>query len=147
MKIKLERKLTTCPDKLACATCHTGFAAGRLRALLYSDRGLVLGDICPACLKLEAADIRRLLRKESNRLMSHPKGSYSQTISLHRQALELLETSEEEVQFPMLYQRLIKQFQIFSQESQELEAAKFNLSSRSLSQRARLERMFQLDDQ
>jgi hypothetical protein len=146
MKFELERKLPTCPDTLSCVVCRQCFDARRIRTLLRSDRGLVIGDICPACSKLEAKAIKQTLREQANQLMSQPKGKGAQTLSFHKQALELLEVSTETVKFPTFYQRLLKQIEIFAQESQELESARFNLSNSAAKQRSRLERLLRQHD-
>jgi hypothetical protein len=142
MKITLEHKLPPCPDRLTCTVCRQTFEVSRLRTLLRSDRGLVIGDICPHCLHLAAYEIQRLLRYQANQMMAHPKGRGAQTIASHRQALELLEISTENVQFPMVYQRWLKWIAIFAQESQELESARFNLSSYDDQKRSQLEKIF-----
>jgi len=145
MKITLEQKRPPCPDHLSCTVCHQTFSVNKLRTLLRSDRGLVVGDVCPQCLHLEAHEIQRLLREQANRMMSPRRGRGAQTISSHRQALELLEISTENVQFPRLYQRWLKHIAIFAQESQDLEFERFNLSSYSTQRRSQLERMFMRD--
>ena len=113
--------------------------------MLYGDRGLVIGDVCPDCLKLSASAIKRSLRTRANQLMAQPKGRGAQTISSHQQALELLEIATEEVKFPSSYQRVLKHLEIFVQNSRSLEEARFNLSNRGLGQRSQLEKIFRND--
>jgi hypothetical protein len=150
MKITLEHKLTyplTHPQSLNCLICRCSFTSGRLRALLHSDRGLVIGDVCPECLKLTATEIKRSLEIQANQLMAQPKGRSTQTISSHQQALELLEIATEEVKFPSIYQRFLRHLEIFVQDSQALEEARFNLPNRCLAQRSQLEKTFRNDAQ
>ncbi|HEY9640203.1 MAG TPA: hypothetical protein V6C57_06945 [Coleofasciculaceae cyanobacterium] len=145
MKIKLERKLINCPKQLKCGICHQTFEVGKLRTLLYGDRGLLIGDVCPHCLNQEAEAIQRLLKQQANRLMAHPQGKGAQTIASHRQALELLEIATENIEFPTFYHRLLKHMEIFAQEAQDLEAARFGLSGHVAEQRLHLEKAFKQD--
>ncbi len=145
MKIKLERKLNTCPNPLNCKVCHQTFEVSKLRTLLYSDRGLLIGDVCPRCVKREPPEIQRLLKQQSNLLMAPSQGRGAQTIASYQQALELLEVSTEEIKRPAFYQRWLKHIAIFVQETQELEAARYRLSSYTVEQRSRLEKAFERD--
>jgi hypothetical protein len=145
MKIKLERKLINCPNPLKCKVCHQGFEVSKPRTLLYSDRGLLIGDICPRCVKRETSEIQRLLKQQGNHLMAPSQGRGAQTIASYQQALELLEISTENIKLPTFYQRWLKHIEIFVQETQELEAARFRLSSRAIEQRSRLEKAFEHD--
>jgi hypothetical protein len=147
MKIKLERKLLNCPNSLNCKVCHQTFEVSNLRTLLYSDRGLLIGDVCPRCLKRESPEIQRLLKQQSNLLMAPSQGRGAQTIASYQQALELLEISAEEIKRPTFYQRWLKHIEIFVQETQELEAARFRLSNRTVEQRSRLEKAFEHDSE
>lgn len=142
MKIKLERKLINCPNLLNCKVCRQTFAVSKLRNLLYGDRGLLIGDVCPSCMKREAPDIQRLLKQRGNHLTAPSQGRGAQTIASYRQALELLEISTENIKLPTFYQRWLKHIEIFVQETQELEAARFRLSSHTIDQRSRLEKVF-----
>jgi hypothetical protein len=145
MKIKLERKLINCPNPLNCRVCCQTFEVSKLRTLLYSDRGLLIGDICPRCIKQDDPEIRRLLKQQGNHLMAPLQGRGAQTITSYQQALELLEISTENIKFPTFYQHWLKHIEIFMQESQELEAARFRLSSRTIEQRSWLEKVFEYD--
>jgi len=147
MKVILERQLINCPNTLKCKVCHQAFGTRKLRTLLYSDRGLLMGDICPCCIKQEAPGIQRLLKQQSHYLMAPTQGRGVQTIASYRQALELSEISTEDVQLPAFYQRWLKHIEIFVQETQELEAARFRLSSHTIEQRSRLEKTFKQDIQ
>jgi hypothetical protein len=140
MKIKLERKLSSCPDSLNCTVCHQSFGAGKLRSLLYSDRGFLLGDVCPQCFRKEADEIQTAVRRQGNWMMAPIKSTGAPTIATHRQALELVEISAEDVEFPMRYQLWLKWLEVLIEENQELEAARFQRSSWVGMQRSRLER-------
>ena len=144
MKIILEHKLSSCP-KLTCLICRCSFTSNNLRALLYGDRGLMIGDVCPNCLKLTTTTLKQALRTRANHLMAQPKGRGAQIISSHQQALELLEVSIEEVRFPPIYQRFLKHLERFVQDSRSLEEARFSLSYRDLAQRSHLEKLFKAD--
>jgi hypothetical protein len=149
MKIKLERKLFSCPDRLNCLVCRQPFQSGKLRNLLWSDRTsehrqLLLGDLCPTCVTQGEAPIQKSLRMEANRsLKPTPERGVptvlGSAIASHRQALELLLIADEAVQFPSRGERWLKHLELFVQESQELEAARFDLGSRG--ERSRLERL------
>jgi hypothetical protein len=142
MKIKLERKLFSCPDRLNCIVCRQPFQSGKLRNLLWSDRTtehrqLLLGDLCPTCMTQGEAPIQKSLRMEANRSL-HPTPERSvPTIASHRQALEFLIIADEAVQFPTRGERWLRYLELFVQESQELEAARFDLGHRGA--RSRLE--------
>ena len=144
MKIILEHKLSSCPQ-ITCLICRCSFTSNNLRALLYGDRGLMIGDVCPNCLKLTATTLKRALRTRANHMMAQPKGHGAATISSHQLALELLEVATEEVRFPSLYQRFLKHLERFAQDSQSLEEARFSLSYRDLAQRSHLEKIFAAD--
>jgi hypothetical protein len=58
-----------------------------------------------------------------------------------------LEISAEEIKRPTFYQRWLKHIEIFVQENQELEAARFRLSNRTVEQRSRLEKAFEHDSE
>lgn len=125
MKIQLERKLTTCPAQLICIVCQQNFAVNRIRSLLYDDKRLLQGDICPKCLKLTANGIKQKILLSANFLNNQPNLSNCQTIS----SQELVECASEDVRFPTFYQWLFKQIEIFSQEYQEIEAARFGITN------------------
>ena len=72
MKIKLDRKLTSCPDILRCIICRQAFKVSIIRPLLYNDRGLIQGDICSQCLKLKAEEIKQRIREQAMLLMEIP---------------------------------------------------------------------------
>ena len=140
MKVQLERKLGSCPSRILCIICRQGFEALRIRALLYSDSGLIQGDVCPDCLKLKASGIKQKLRESELSLQAELEGSRVAS----QQAL-LPECSAEAVRLPRFYEWWLKQVEIFSQESQELEAARLGLSSCHCGRRSRLRIVFEDD--
>jgi hypothetical protein len=143
MKIKLERKLTSCPHSMNCKVCFQVFEVGKLRNLLYTDRGLLMGDVCAQCFRKEAHEIQRRLEQRGNWMMVLSKDKGARTIATHRQALELVEVAAEPVEFPRAYQLWLKRIEIFIQESQESEAGRLRRSSWIVEQRSRLEKVFE----
>jgi hypothetical protein len=69
----------------------------------------------------------------------------SQSIPARQLALELLEFSQEDVKLPTFYKWWLKRIEIFSQESQELEAARLGLSNCSCGRRSHLRIVFEDD--
>ncbi len=143
MKIKLERKQKTCPPQLSCTVCRQRFEVRKIRTLLFNDAGLVQGDICSECRELKSSTIRAKLKEQACLLMQYPELNNSSLLSGKERALELLETSQEEVRFPTFYHWWFKEIEIFSEESQELEAARLG-SSHPLSG-VRLQKMIEDD--
>jgi hypothetical protein len=127
MKIQLERKLSTCPDQMTCIVCHETFWVRNIRTLLYGDNNLIQGDVCPQCMKLNASKFQQKLRNQANRLVQVASIDPERHDVIQERAVELLETSEEEIQFPNVLQWLSKKIQIFSEESRELEAARIGM--------------------
>jgi hypothetical protein len=124
MKIQLERKLSSCPDQMTCIVCHEQFWTRNIRALLYSKNNLIQGDVCPSCIKLKALLFQKKLRNQANRLIQESILKPSQCDALQDRAVELLETSEEHIAYPTMFQWLLKKIEVFTAESQELEAAR-----------------------
>ncbi|WP_404788828.1 hypothetical protein [Altericista sp. CCNU0014] len=127
MKIHLERKLSSCPDRIPCTVCHELFWVPDIRALLYSDNNLLQGDVCPECVKLSASKFQQKLRNQANRFVQEAFTHPERSDAFHARAVELLETSEEKIKFPTFLQWSIKKIQIFCEESRELEAARLGL--------------------
>jgi hypothetical protein len=127
MKIKLERKLSSCPEHMTCIVCHEPFWVRDIRTLLYSDNNLIQGDVCPACMKLSASRFQHKLRNQANRLVEVAIANPERHDLIQARAVELLETSEENVRFPTFLQWWIKKIQVLSEESRELEAARLGL--------------------
>lgn len=130
MRIKLERKLETCPHQLLCTVCRQRFVVRKIRTLFYNNTGHLQGDICSDCTALRPSEIRSKMREHASLLMQYPELNGSSLISARDRALELLETSQEDVKFPTFYQWWFKKVEVFSEESQELEAAKLGLVDR-----------------
>lgn len=141
MKIHLDRKLTTCPKKLICTVRNTAFEVGKIRLLLYTDRGLLLGDLSPECVKLSASEIRTKLRERACAMLQDDNPDRD---SQRDSALELLQAAQEHVRFPSAFDWWVKKFEIFSEESQEVEATRSGLSDYYVLERSRLQKM--LDD-
>ncbi len=145
MKIKLDRKLTSCPDHLRCTICRQAFKVSIIRALLYNDRGLIQGDLCSKCLKLKAEEIKQKIREQAMLLMELPELYSFSTISSQERGLELLECSTEKVKFPSFYQWLIKKIEV-PQASGQLEATKSILNC-TYGRRSRLQIIFDGEDE
>ncbi len=124
MRICLERKLKTCPRHLLCTVCRQKFEVHKLRKLLYNDAGLLQGDVCSECTELRPSAIRSKMQEQASLLMHYPELNGSSLISARDRALELLEASQESVRFPTFYQWWFKKLELFSEESQALEATR-----------------------
>lgn len=144
MKIQLDRKLATCPKKLLCTIRNTAFEVGKIRFLLYTDRGLLLGDVSPECLKLSSSEIRSKLRERAGAILQDDDIDQYRSSS-RDYALELLQAAQEDVRFPTPFDWWFKKFEIFSEESQEIEATRTGLSDYYVLERSRLQKM--LDDE
>lgn len=127
MKIQLERKLNACPDQMTCVACHETFWVRNIRTLLYSDNNLIQGDVCLECTKLSASKFQQKLRSQASRLVQVASTHPERHDMIQERAVELLETSEEEIRFPTVLQWLVKKIQIFSEESRELEKARLGM--------------------
>ncbi len=146
MKIKLERTLTSCPDKLRCTICSQIFDIKRIRALLYGDRSLLQGDVCPQCLRLNADAIKLKIRERAEVLLSQPVSSISRLPYPQNTGLELLELSKEDIKFPGIFDWLTKKIEIFAKESNELEAARLGLTNCRCGKRSNLRIRFEEDE-
>lgn len=144
MKIRLDRKLPTCPNKLRCTVTNTTFEVGNIRILLYSNNGLLLGDLAPDCLKLSSSEIRSQLREQACALLQQEEPFDPDLYSSRDRALELLQAAQEDVKFPTAFDWWMKKFEIFSEESQEMEATRTGLSDYYVLERSRLQKI--LDD-
>jgi len=140
MKIQLDRKLATCSKKLLCTIRNTPFEVGKIRLLLYTDCGFLLGDISPECLKLSSSEIRSQLRDRACLMLQDDDDN----LSARESAMELLQAAQEEVRFPTPLDWWFKKFEIFSEESQETEATRTGLSDYYVLERSRLQKI--LDD-
>lgn len=137
MKIQLERKLISCPDRVMCAVCRQLFSVGQIRALLHNDKGLIQGDVCPECLELENSEIKQRLQDRASLLMKQANMGYSRTDYSRQLAEELLEVAQENVEFPPFYQWLVKWFEVLFHEPEELEITRSELLSRDEHRRSR----------
>lgn len=144
MKIQLERTLASCPKKLLCTVCGQSFRVGKIRSLLSNNQGLLQGDVCPDCVRLKPSEIRNRLRDRASLLLQQPAISEAHSHATRERALELLETAQENVQFPQFYHWWMKQIEIFSEESHELEAERLGVHDFYGEERERLQKM--LDD-
>lgn len=102
---------------------------GTLTIKSNDDTDKANGDICCKCLKLTANAIKQEILLSPNLLSNQPNLASSRTISPPELVLELLECAVEDVKFPTFYQWLIKKIEVFSQEYQEIEAARFSLAN------------------
>lgn len=143
MKIKLDRKKVSCPANLICAVCGHMFKVDRIRTLLYSDRGLLQGDICPNCIKTGTIGIQEKLKERVWSLLLKSDGFVSYNSYKRERAAELLEIAEEEVIFPSFWQWWLKRITIFAEESKELEKARLGASQCDCHQRQQLEKLFE----
>jgi len=108
MKIQLEHRLSSCPDKLRCTVCRQIFTVGRIRPLLVNDGARIQGDLCPECVSLPADEIRLILADQAWLMLEQPRLFQHQVESPETLALELFEASLEELKMPSLYQWLMK---------------------------------------
>ncbi len=141
MKIQLERRLVSCPDTVQCTVCHRPFVVDAIRSLLYSDRGWLKGDVCPHCLDLSTDAFKQNLWTQAMRLRESTFGGQAQTMQKQQEAIECLELSREGLHRATWWHWWLKHLEIFSQESQELDAARFGMKGCDCQQRSRLERL------
>lgn len=146
MKIRLEQKLSTCPETMTCTVCRHSFHVDNIRTLIYDNQNLIQGDICPKCLKFNSTVIQQKLRYHADYLMHESTVHSAQRNHLRERALDLLALSEESIKFPTFLQWLWKRISILSTEIEELEAARFDLSQCDYETRLQLKNLFS-DDQ
>ncbi len=130
MKIQLERKLSSCPDRLTCSVCCQPFPVTPIRSLLFTDRGLLRGDVCANCLKLGSTGIRETMRERAILLKRQSELHHSNTIAIHEMATELMACSQEIVQFPSLVQWWCKRWELWTVHAVELESARWGVAGR-----------------
>jgi hypothetical protein len=143
MKIRLESKHESCPERLQCLVCDRTFPTNKIRTLVYNDRGLLQGDICPDCLQLKSEKIKYKLREKALLMLTKRVRSNIKQSSLKPQAMELLALSQEKIKLPNFWQWLIKKMSIASEEYQEIEAARLGMTQCTCQQRSKLERLFE----
>lgn len=129
MKIHLEQKLSSCPEQMTCIVCHDLFWTPKIRALLFNRQNLIQGDVCRSCLKLKSTHFQKKLRNQANRLIQASILTPECFEALQDRAIELLETSEEQISYPTVSHWFFKRLEIFAKDSQALEAARFRNSS------------------
>jgi hypothetical protein len=137
MKVQLERRMSSCPNHLQCTVCGQKFETPKIRALLYNNQELIQGDVCSDCLQLKTDEIKQKLRERAHLLRQ-----IEQT-TIQQQAIELFAAAEEELKLPTFYERWLKRLEIFSEETQELEAARFGACA--CRKRSRLRIVFEND--
>jgi hypothetical protein len=153
MRIQLERKLALCPDRLRCTVCHQAFRARRIRSLLYSDRGLLQGDVCHTCLRLETTEFKQTISLNAQLAVVQSGPRDPQAQQQQQQAQELLLLVSEPVRFPSPLQWLVQWVALLCHESQELEAARLGMAAcstagmgaRYCADRLRLQRIYELE--
>lgn len=117
MRIRLERKLSSCPYHLRCSVCDRMFGSGKVRTLLHNDEGFIQGDICPECMKLSVETIQHKIRERAMLLLEETDDSGGTTFSPQARAMELLDCSTENVKYPQFYHWWLVQLEIFSRTS------------------------------
>jgi hypothetical protein len=142
MKIQLEQKLSTCPEKMTCIVCCHSFQVNNIRTLIYDNQNLIQGDICPKCLKLNSRVIQQKLRYHADYLMHESTAHPAQRDRLCKRALELLAVSEESVKFPTFLQWLWKKMEILSLETEELDVSRLGVSPYDCEIRTQLQNLF-----
>jgi hypothetical protein len=80
-------------------------------------------------MKLETSDFQKALRNQANRLLHESTLDPDRADLLQARAIEILETSEERIKWPLFFHWILKQIEIFGEETLELEAARFGASS------------------
>jgi hypothetical protein len=143
MKIKLERQTKFCPGHLNCVVCYQVFKVERIRHLLYSDCGLLEGDLCADCMKLNSSTIQTKIKEQAWLLLQNQNLIKSDPIFTAKRASELLEMSKEAVKFPNVLQLWLKKIAILAEESSELEEARLSLTECYCQERQRLEHLFE----
>ncbi|WP_146149863.1 hypothetical protein [Chroococcidiopsis sp. CCALA 051] len=119
MRIRLERKLSSCPHHLCCTVCDRMFESGRVRTLLHNDEGFIQGDICPECMRLSVETIQHKIRERAMLLLEETDDSSNTTFSPQARAMELLDCSTENVKYPQFYDWWLVQLEIFSRKSSD----------------------------
>jgi hypothetical protein len=143
MKIELDRKEVSCPENLTCVVCGHRFKVNRLRTLLYSDRGLLQGDLCSDCLKVGTTGIQTKLKERVWSLLLKPNRLKGCSNNTKERAAELLEMAEEKVKYPSFWQWWLTNMAIWAQESTEIEKARLGISNCHCHQRQQLEKIFE----
>jgi hypothetical protein len=127
MKIQLEQQLPSCPRQLNCCVCGQNFTAPKIRSLLCNDGGLIQGDVCGHCLKVPARGIKRRIVARSISLQLQADQDEARSLQFRQQAFDLLLLSQENLTLPNFFTWLRKRWEILSEETRELETARFGL--------------------
>lgn len=143
MKVQLERQTKFCPEHLNCAVCYQVFRVERIRHLLYSDRGLLEGDLCADCMKLNSSTFKAKIKERAWLLLQNHNLIKSDPIFTAERASELLEMSKEAVKFPNFLQLWLKKIAILAEESSELEEARLGSTECNCQERQQLEHLFE----
>lgn len=117
MRIRLERKLSSCPHYLRCTVCDRLFESGHVRTLLHNDEGFIQGDICLECMKLSVETVQHKIRERAMLLLEETDDSGGRTFSPQARAMELLDCSTESIKYPQFYHWWLVQLEIFSGKS------------------------------
>jgi len=117
MRIRLERKLSSCPHHLRCTVCDRMFESGKVRTLLNNDEGFIQGDICLECMKLSVETVQHKIRERAMLLLEETDDTGGTTFSPQARAMELLDCSTENIKYPQFYHWWLVQLEIFSRTS------------------------------
>jgi len=145
MKISTERTVNHHPQAFHCVACTQPFTTDLHRAIVYNDRGLIQGDICPQCSQLKASELQQKLHDRGTLLLRQSDKADKQSSELRDRAQELIQLSQESVKSPNFLQRWFKQMTMLSEETQDLEAARLGQDKVCCQQRSRLERLLHQD--
>jgi hypothetical protein len=125
MKIQIERKPKFFPCQVNCVACRQIFPVQKILNLLYSDRSLLQGELCPECAKSNSAVIQAKIKEQAWSLLQNSQLLKSDSIFIGERVSELLAVSEETVRFPSFWQLWCKKLAIWRAESVELQQARF----------------------
>lgn len=128
MKIQIQRKPKFFPEQVNCVACRQIFPTQRILNLLYSDRGLLQGEICPECAKSNSADIQAKIKEQAWLLLQNSQLLKSDSILMSERVSEILATSQEIVEFPSFWQLWFKKLAIWRDASADLQQARFVLT-------------------
>jgi hypothetical protein len=103
---------------------------------------LILGDLCSDCKKLTPSVFKQKLRTRSSILLREAQLTDDWESPLRQLAQDLLAASQEDFKKLPFYAWWLKEMQILSEETQELEAARSASSSCLCRQRSQFDRIF-----
>ncbi len=141
MRILIERVLADHPQTLTCVVCGDVINVDLRRAILYDDRGLIQGDVCPRCVKSQPTAIKQKLHDRAFRLLHQAREWDEGSGERGDRAVELFRLAQENVTVPNVLQRWFRELQLLSEETQELEAARRSHDRVCCQQRSRLEQL------